>query len=53
MTIEYLKTRINEIMDANDESWATCGNLADLPYFAGFDDACNEILRIIDEEEGE
>lgn len=51
MTIEFLERRIEELSEANGESWAACCNIADLGYFEGFDAACEEILKIIRHEE--
>ena len=51
MSIESLETRIEELAEANGESWAMCGNVADLGYFEGFAAACEEILKILRGEE--
>ena len=51
MSIDRLETRIEELADANGESWAACCNVADLGYFEGFNAACEEILKILRGEE--
>ena len=53
MTIGFLEKRIEELAEANGESWAACGNVADMGYFEGFAAACEEILKIVREEEEE
>lgn len=51
MPIDRLETRIEELAEANGESWAACGNIADMGYYEGFNAACEEILEILRGEE--
>ena len=54
MTLDELYADIENLQEANAESWEDfCGCPEDMGYYAGFDAACNEILKLIAAGEAE
>ena len=53
MTLEELREEVDQMLAANAEAWETCCNLADMPYFGGFDAACARVLDLIDGREAD
>ncbi len=51
MTLDELYNKIEKLQDENSAAWDTCGNIADMGYYEGFNAACEEILDIIREGE--
>ena len=47
MTLDDIREEIGRMQDENLEAWETCGNIVEMPYFEGFNDACEKALDLI------